>query len=545
MAIDLTELFTRLRKMFDAADGLLDASGPSLSANIKLFSDLFDQESMPIHGSTDGLQSAVDTMARNARSFLGGSITRNMSTLIIESVAAESEQTPKRIDNAIDWLIDEFDRQSETLQESTLSSSVSFGAGNEGEGAIEVSLRRVDGKVSEFVYGEDVQLEVSSVNNDGSVTWTISGERTREELDPFWPDGSGASISLTSRVATGGNNRLVNADFEDENAQADDLPLEWQAAVATLGTTLKMTPIEVQTVTISGSPTEGFYRLRFEDRNSKTHETSPIAWDGDQSAVEAALQALPGLGAVAVETTGTSPNFTHTITFNGVPDPNQLTSVNDLDTGSIGHATTTAGSANVIRGARAVEFDADGAQLTELSQEVNLEPSLSYAACVPAIVDVVPAAGVIEVALVDGVGGSVIQDDEGNANSFTIDATSLSNSDWTYSTGSFRTPKTLPGRVYFRIKQTTAVSSGTSVFVDEVALSPATRLYPGGPYVAIFPGLDNFEMGDTAEIDNSNGRQGVLHEWMNRFFRLRQTDRLFPVSSSPTIPDDVGDSSSS
>lgn len=66
----------------------------------------------------------------------------------------------------------------------------------------------------------------------------------------------------------------------------------------------------VQTVTISGSPTGGSYTLTW---NGNT--TSVIAYNAPQATVQAALQALPGLWLATVSTSGTSPNYTHTVTM--------------------------------------------------------------------------------------------------------------------------------------------------------------------------------------------------------------------------------------
>lgn len=66
----------------------------------------------------------------------------------------------------------------------------------------------------------------------------------------------------------------------------------------------------VQTITIAGTPTGGTYTLTW---NGNT--TSALVFNATQAQVQAALQALPGLWKVTVATTGTSPNYTHTVTM--------------------------------------------------------------------------------------------------------------------------------------------------------------------------------------------------------------------------------------
>lgn len=116
---------------------------------------------------------------------------------------------------------------------------------------------------------------------------------------------------------------------------------------------LDKTDVEIQTVTISGSPTGGTYTLSWEDDQSTVHTTTPLAHDADATAVQMALRQITGLGGVTVMSTGTSPNFTFTMTFDGTADLgniNQLTSTNNLTGGTpmIAHATTHEGGAGTM-----------------------------------------------------------------------------------------------------------------------------------------------------------------------------------------------------
>ena len=149
-----------------------------------------------------------------------------------------------------------------------------------------------------------------------------------------------------------------------------------------------------------------------------------------------------------------------------------------------------------------------------------------------------PAAGVLTVDLVDGVGGTVLVDDQGTANSFTIAATGLTTS-WAAQTGFFRTPATLPPVVYFRVRISTAVSSGSSVYIDEAMLFEADELYTDGLAVSVIEGPAEWEPDDRAVITTTNDWAGLLHEWLDRVFGLRESRLLFPTSGSPTINDDL------
>jgi hypothetical protein len=153
-----------------------------------------------------------------------------------------------------------------------------------------------------------------------------------------------------------------------------------------------------------------------------------------------------------------------------------------------------------------------------------------------AVVDVAPAAGEMEVALIDGVTGDYIEDDQGAENKYDIDLTALT-TDHSAHSGSFHTPTTLPRAVYLRIKLTTPLSSGTSLFLDELCMVQATRLYSGGPYLACFGGPLDFQLEDYAEIAVTNDQTGLIHSWLHRLLDLGGKDILLPTSGTPSQAD--------
>jgi len=111
-------------------------------------------------------------------------------------------------------------------------------------------------------------------------------------------------------------------------------------------------------------------------------------------------------------------------------------------------------------------------------------------------VDVTPATGVLEVALIDG-NNNVINDQQGIANSFTQSLTGLTSGVFVAINGVFRLPNDLPTSISLRIRQSTAISSGKSAFVDFAAWGPMTELYGNGmgPSIAIFAAKVNFITG--------------------------------------------------
>jgi hypothetical protein len=74
--------------------------------------------------------------------------------------------------------------------------------------------------------------------------------------------------------------------------------------------------------------------------------------------------------------------------------------------------------------------------------------------------------------------------------------------------GFFRTPRVLPAAVYLRIRLSAALSVGTTLLVDHLAMAEPTRLYQQGPYIAPFSASANVIKGDSFSIAVTNDRGG-------------------------------------
>ena len=89
-----------------------------------------------------------------------------------------------------------------------------------------------------------------------------------------------------------------------ENVAGDGVPLKFSAA-PTAGTDA------VQTVTVTGTPTGGTFKLKY-----RGHTTTALAYNAADTAITAALEALPAIGAGGVVASGTLATGT-TVTFGG------------------------------------------------------------------------------------------------------------------------------------------------------------------------------------------------------------------------------------
>lgn len=130
------------------------------------------------------------------------------------------------------------------------------------------------------------------------------------------------------------------------------------------------------------------------------------------------------------------------------------------------------------------------------------------------------ATGVLRYALTDN-SNTVINDDAGNANSFTQTLNSLTTS-FAPVQGVFVTPKALPtGGVRLNMKLTTGISTvGGRAAIDRMALVAPTAAYGatrGGPLLAVFSGATPFLINDTFAVAVSNAYDGM---WQQAVWQL-------------------------
>jgi hypothetical protein len=317
---------------------------------------------------------------------------------------------------------------------------------------------------------------------------------------------------------------------------------------------------EVQTVTLTNTPTGGTFTLTYD-----LQETSAIAWNASASTVETALEALSTIDSCSVSGSAGGP---WAVTFQGSlaatnvdlmdgDGSNLLTnaspSISVVETakgsagsGTIVHATTIPGTPQVYAGSYALVLESDGSEQTTLHYRLGtLEAETNYAlnAFLTAAAGI--ASGTLTIDLLDGIDGTVLTDEQGANQTLTVTLTDLTTSwqslDDLMTEVILRTPRKLPPFVYLRIRWGTVPPDGATVFLDELTMVSMTELYAGGPFVAMFAGNTALRIDDVYTLTVANNRAGTLHEWMNRTFDLADKRLLLPVDAagSETIPDSL------
>ncbi len=536
MTIDFNVLFTRLGKGFNAQAVCNTARGTTLPPEVKEYTDEFASASLALQQCVGPAEAANRNFQSGAAALMTG-LQSSMRTCIIETVTADVVLASYEFTSCIKELIRQMTVEAESVDASTVSATASAVTGN-GDGVLVASAKRADGRYVETCLAETLTVECEADSTPATASFTCRGTIAQSDrLSQDWPKGSGVVRSLSAVNATAGA-IVTNGGFDSDDDRAN-VPDGWYLATGTPGTTIKLTANEVQQIVITGTPTAGSWNITWQHPNGKTYVTDLLAFNASGATVQAELRELPGLTAVEVTTTGTSPNFTHSIQFLGVAgNLAQVAVINNTTGGTFTPSTTTGGSANAYVD-RALEFDSDGSQLTTLYQELSLDPLAQYAVNLWALADVVPVAGVITIDLVDGIGGSVVADEAAVNNTFAITCSALTTS-FAAKSGVFRTPRVLPAAVYLRVRISTAISSGTSVFLDHLGLTEMTEAYPGGPSLSIFSGKSPFTKGaptvrpDYFTVAVANDRAGLIQEWFDRNFDMRSKGLLLPSNSAGT-----------
>lgn len=153
-----------------------------------------------------------------------------------------------------------------------------------------------------------------------------------------------------------------------------------------------------------------------------------------------------------------------------------------------------------------------------------------------------PTAGDITIDLTDGT-NTTLNDAAGTPNSLVIPYNSASlTTGWLPISFVFRTGPVVPATGYrLRVRVSTAFSSGVTLYLGNLAFTPANLTYAGGPVFAVFSGATNFIQGDTFTAAVSNNRLTAA-KWQtsaDQLFNLKGLALQLPSSGSPTILDSL------
>jgi hypothetical protein len=272
----------------------------------------------------------------------------------------------------------------------------------------------------------------------------------------------------------------------------------------------------------------------------------PWQYRGDYATPDVMGQDWPGYsGASAGLTTIDSQSAGANLLRNGGFETYTVADVPDFWTMTGTPGTHFASEASVVhRGAKAFKVIGDGATNVAMAQTITAaRPNRVYAFNVWLRLSAATAAGQILVNAFDGT--NPIQDDTTGGHSVAIDLTALATPTvYTPFSLIFVTPRVLPATVQVRLRLTTPLAAGRTLYLDSAAAGEVSFLYPGGPALAVFAGATPWAAGDRFTVAVTNDRAGATYgrTWnaaFDRFFSARQLGFLLPVSGSPNVLDSL------
>jgi len=534
-------LFDILGKYWAVVESLNTAVGTTLPPVAQAAVDQFKLLS-PSDASYEiaaaGLPASL-TSWQGTASTLASQVRQNSQNLLREWCRHDAGAASMSLGAAVAYLIEAMQAADEYVTPNAVAATLTAGAANAGDSIVAYSLLRGDGRVQENTLAETVTLKVLQTTPAVRPSVSVAGQAPIGNLLAYnWPAGSGASKSITPTDAAA--SLLSNGDFED--ADDNDLPAEWIVTTGVAGSTLWITDVQQQTIAIANTPGSGYWLLYYTDRSGVTWATAALPYNATGPQVQTALRAIPDLGQATVSTTGTTPNYTHTVTMTGTAgNPTILSSANFLGASygysapTISHAITVPGDEYAFKG-RALRLESDGAETTTLYHAFGVTPRQVYFVnCFLTHVGTSP--GTIHIEVLDGIGGTVLDDEEGSALSLTLteaDLSATASAHWF----AFRVPPAYT-RVHLRVRISSAFAAGDRIYLDEMAITRGTQLYAGGPFVAMFAGRETHVYGDTWTLEVTNNRAGLVQEWFARMFNAAASEILLPSAGSNLIPNTV------
>jgi hypothetical protein len=533
MAITFSDFFSRFGKAVDAYSKLLTATGTTLDTEFQQILDAFNSDSFDIKQSIDGQISLIKSYQSVSRGQIESLLIPTMQSLITQYAIDDTGQF-QTLDSAINVFIEQMIAGSESVQDSTISSSVASVGTAYGDGSVFVSMKDTNGRNQENAFAEDIDLSCSSVSTDNSATFLVASDISYDSIHHLYPNGSNLSTSTSSVNPSSG---VIPTPLMDTASSIDaNIPSGWQGSATTASS---FTTDKQDTIVVSGTPTGGYYYIHVIDSQSRTYTTDALSYDASGSTVQSAIAALPGFGSVSVVTTGTTPNYTHTIDYTGTPSPGTTTTTSNLTGGTpLITVSTIVSSSPSINGSKSLKITGDGVEQTTYYIPVSLSKNVQYGYSIWLYPSTITT-GVLEVSLVDDFGGSVVNDSQGTANTVSLPLSPLTNATWYNLGGFFRTPSTFTNNMYIKLACSTAIDASGILYIDSFWLSSVTAAYSGGPSFFVTSGPTHWDTRDLRRVTVSNDYGGDVNQWLDRIFDLKGTGKKFPTSGSPTILDSV------
>ncbi|MBL9080844.1 MAG: hypothetical protein JNK76_03510 [Planctomycetales bacterium] len=349
----------------------------------------------------------------------------------------------------------------------------------------------------------------------------------RRTFDYAWPE-------LVKQLAAGGY--YVAPNTVGASVTQTGLTGNGNVVVSTktgAGVDMQTLLAETLRITVQSAGTAGSEQLRIEGEQAVADRLSHL-WPAGSGA----SRAFTSLSPTSANNKITNGSF-DTFTVTNTPDNWTLAAGTD-----VGVDVFEEGSTVFHAGGKALRLLHDGSTLLKLTSadlRSRLVAKQPYAVNLWCRNSTNPAAGVAQIDLWDG--SSIINDEAGTANSFTINLTTLGTS-YVPKSGVFRLPEPLPAAVYLRLHTTTAGSNTHSTYFDSLSLDAMQQARSGElgltPWIKVFSGSTGWSLDDGAPEGSSVFKIVTTNNWAGAWLLL--LERLFQLSEAGLFPPTSGSS---
>jgi hypothetical protein len=242
-----------------------------LPAEIKHIFDNYALTTASYQLDLDGLAQTVSSACSGLDPLLN-KVQSVLQALFIEQVYDDVVLPARTVAYALAELISQMVAGGYYVSSPSISSGITPGGSNYGNGTLVVSLKDALGKATANVFAETLAATISGGGTAGSEQLSFLGqEPSTSSLAMNWPySGSGANQSLTAVAVDGSASKLTNGSFDGFSA---NVPNSWTIDTGTAGTTVK------------------------QNSSTKYSGTSALEFDGNGAELTKISQTLTGLKA--------------------------------------------------------------------------------------------------------------------------------------------------------------------------------------------------------------------------------------------------------
>lgn len=234
-------LFTRIGHIGGFLNTINTHRGPTaLAHNVTIEGD-YPSNAQP--ELADGLWSNFAGYQAGHSSFTG-TLQALAESVVITTMVSNADLPDERLETALIELIDQMDRQLDSVSQATVAVAWSADTANSGNAVLVLSTTGLTGLTRRNLLQETLTLtcdaDVVAGATEGEESLALVGEiEEGDALSHDWPAGSGAAASLTAVSPAGGVTLLANGDFETWSAGATPVLSDWTIGVGTNGLHVK------------------------------------------------------------------------------------------------------------------------------------------------------------------------------------------------------------------------------------------------------------------------------------------------------------------